>query len=244
MIETATRPCGPYSLRLSARLATDATRTFRSGRLSAVLPGGELACAWQNPDGVVVVRAESEAGIERMRFVLGLEDDHSEFLERFADDPVIGRTTCVLKGLRPLRLATVAHSLLRALAGQLVTWQHAKEIERDVIRRTTARHACGLHEPPTGESLGRVGTADLRKLGLHARRAAVLVRLCRSVDLVRLHALPPGWRSRRQGLRVESDFAQEVERARVAQRSDGENDRVPQGKIPGADSAAVAFSTI
>ena len=190
MIETETRPCGPYSLRLSARLATDATRTFRSGRLSAVLPGGELACAWQNPDGVVVVRAESEAGIERMRFVLGLEDDHSEFLERFADDPVIGRTTCVLKGLRPLRLATVAHSLLRALAGQLVTWQHAKEIERDVIRRTTAWHACGLHEPPTGESLGRVGTADLRKLGLHARRAAVLVRLCRSVDLERLHTLP------------------------------------------------------
>jgi len=139
---------------------------------------------------VVVVRAESEAGIERMRFVLGLEDDHSEFLERFANDPVIGRTTCVLKGLRPLRLATVAHSLLRALAGQLVTWQHAKEIERDVIRRTTARHACGLHEPPTGESLGRVGTADLRRLGLHARRAAALVRLCRSVDLERLHTLP------------------------------------------------------
>jgi DNA-3-methyladenine glycosylase II len=139
---------------------------------------------------VVVIRAESEAGIERVRFVLGLEDDHSEFLEQFADDPVIGRATRVLKGLRPLRLATVAHALLRALAGQLVTWQHAKEIERDVIRRTSIRHACGLHEPPTGESLGRVGTAELRKLGLHARRAAALVRLCRSVDLERLHGLP------------------------------------------------------
>ncbi len=85
---------------------------------------------------------------------------------------------------------TVAHALLRALAGQLVTWQHAKEIERDVIRRTSPRHACGLYEPPTGESLGRVGTAELRKLGLHARRAAALVRLCRSVDLERLHDLP------------------------------------------------------
>jgi DNA-3-methyladenine glycosylase II len=125
-----------------------------------------------------------------MRFVLGLDDDHSEFLERFAGDPVIGRATRVLKGLRPLRLATVAHALLRGLAGQLVTWQHAKEIERDVIRRTTARHSCGLHEPPTGETLGRLGTAELRKLGLHARRAAALVRLCRSVDLERLHTLP------------------------------------------------------
>jgi 3-methyladenine DNA glycosylase/8-oxoguanine DNA glycosylase len=125
-----------------------------------------------------------------MRFVLGVDDDHSDFLERFRDDPIIGRATRVLKGLRPMRLATVAHALLRALAGQLVTWQHAKEIERGVIRGTTARHSCGLYEPPTGESLGRAGTAELRKLGLHARRAAALVRLCRTIDLERLHALP------------------------------------------------------
>ena len=189
-IESATRPLGPYSLRLSARLATDATRTFRGGRLDAVLANGQLASAWQRPDGIVVLRAESEAGLDRMQFILGLEDDHSEFLELFADDPLIGRATRVLKGLRPPRLATVAHSLLRALAGQLVTWQHAKEIERDVIRRTSPRHACGLYVPPTGESLGRVGTAELRRLGLHARRAAALVRLCRSVDLERLHTLP------------------------------------------------------
>lgn len=190
LLETATQPCGPYSLRLSARLASDATRSFRSGRFSAVLPGGELGCAWQRPDGVVVVRAESKDGLERMRFVLGIDDDHSEFLERFANDPLIGRATRVLKGLRPLRVATVAHAVLRALAGQLVTWQHAKEIERNVIRRSSQRHPCGLHEPPTGENLGRMGTAELRKLGLHARRAAALIRLCRSVDLERLHALP------------------------------------------------------
>src|SRR5262249_19013124 len=89
-IETATRPLGPYSLRVSARLATDATRIFRGGRLDAVLPSGQLASAWQRPDGVVVIRAESEAGLERMRFVLGLDDDHSEFLELFANDALIG----------------------------------------------------------------------------------------------------------------------------------------------------------
>ena len=143
-----------------------------------------------SPDGVVVLRAESEAGVERMRFVLGLEDDHSEFLERFADDPVIGRTTRVLKGLRPLRLATVAHALLRALAGQLVTWQHAKEIERDVIRRTSPRHACGRTSRLPVRASAAWGRPNLRKLGLHARRAAALVRFCRSVDLERLHDLP------------------------------------------------------
>ncbi len=190
VLETPIRPRGPYSLRLSARLATDATRHFRNGRLTVALPGGEVAGAWQRPDGVVLVQAESEEGLDRLRFVLGLEDDHSPFLERFADDPLIGRATRVLRGLRPLRLATVAHALLRALAGQLVTWQHAKEIERNVIRRTSSRHPSGLFEPPTVETLGRLGSAELRGLGLHARKAAALVRLCRSLDLERLHDLP------------------------------------------------------
>jgi DNA-3-methyladenine glycosylase II len=189
-LETAVRPSGPYSLRLSARFATDATRSFRGGRLTAALPGGELVSAWQRPDGEVVLGAESESGLERLLFMLGLEDDHAAFLERFRDDPLVGRATRVLKGLRPLRLATVAHALLRALAGQLVTWQDAKEIERGVIRRVSPRLGSGLWEPPTADSLGRLSTAELRAAGLHARRAATLVRLCRSLDLERLHELP------------------------------------------------------
>jgi 3-methyladenine DNA glycosylase/8-oxoguanine DNA glycosylase len=47
-----------------------------------------------------------------------------------------------------------------------------------------------LAPPPTCSSLGRLGAADLRALGLHARRAATLVRVCRSLELERLHALP------------------------------------------------------
>jgi 3-methyladenine DNA glycosylase/8-oxoguanine DNA glycosylase len=159
--------------------------------LTAALPSGELAGAWQRPDGVVLLRAASEQGIERLRFMLALDDDHSPFLERFAEDPLVGRATRVLRGLRPPRLATVAHSLLRALCGQLVTWQQAKEIERTVIRKTSPPHSgARLYAPPTGDSLGRLASAELRALGLHARRAAALVRLCRSVDLEGLHALP------------------------------------------------------
>lgn len=190
MIETTERARGPYSLRLSTRLATDATRSFRGGQLTAALPGGELVSARQRPDGEVVLRGETEEGLERIRFMLGLEDDHSPFLERFRDDPLVGRATKVLKGLRPLRLATVAQALLRALAGQLVTWQDAKEIERSVIRRVSPRLESGLWEPPTAESLGQLSTAELRGLGLHARRAATLVRLSRGLDLERLRELP------------------------------------------------------
>ena len=47
-----------------------------------------------------------------------------------------------------------------------------------------------LHAPPTCASLARRAPAKLRQLGLHASRAAALVRICRSTDLERLHMLP------------------------------------------------------
>jgi 3-methyladenine DNA glycosylase/8-oxoguanine DNA glycosylase len=47
-----------------------------------------------------------------------------------------------------------------------------------------------LHAPPTERDLVRAAPAELRRLGLHARRAATLVRLCSSLDLERLHGVP------------------------------------------------------
>ena len=192
MIEAELRPQGPYSLRLSARLASDATRTFRDGVLDSVLAIDdrlERTSAWQRPDGAVCVRAESDAGVERMRFVLGLDSDHTEFLRRFAGDPLVGEATRQLRGLRPVRVATVAQALLRAVAGQLILASRAREIERAVIR--AASPALGrLHAAPTAASLARFSPADLRRLGLGARKGATLVRLCRSLDLESLHGRP------------------------------------------------------
>ena len=79
MIEALVRPRGPYSLRLTARGARDATRTFRDEVLTAALsPAGaiEIARAWQGRDGLVRLQAESEAGLERLRFTLAVDDDH------------------------------------------------------------------------------------------------------------------------------------------------------------------------
>ena len=192
MIQAELRPQGPYSLRLSARLASDATRTFRDGVLDSVLAIDdrlERTSAWQRPDGAVCVRAESDAGVERMRFVLGLDSDHTEFLRRFAGDPLVGEATRQLRGLRPVRVATVAQALLRAVAGQLILASRAREIERAVIR--AASPALGrLHAAPTAASLARFSPADLRRLGLGARKGATLVRLCRSLDLESLRGLP------------------------------------------------------
>jgi 3-methyladenine DNA glycosylase/8-oxoguanine DNA glycosylase len=191
VISAAVRPRGPFSLRLSARGGSDATRTVVDGVLVAALASGGAARAWQQADGTVQLRAPSDAGIDELRFVLALDDDHTEFLRRFARDPLIGEATRTVRGLRPLRTATVAQSLLRAVCGQLIQASRARAIERTVIR-TLMPQLTGtrLHAPPDCAALGRRAPAELRRLGLGMRRGATLVRLCRSVELERLRALP------------------------------------------------------
>lgn len=187
MVAADLRPRGPYSLALSARGSSDATRTFRDGILNAALPGGR-AVAWQRPDGIVCLRATREEALERMRFCLGIDDDHTPFVLRFRRDPMIGPTVQRMRGLRPIRLATVAHALLRALCGQLILASEARAMERRIIRAATERHD-GLSAPPTTADLARFSPAQLRRLGLHARRGATLSRLC-AWELERLKDQP------------------------------------------------------
>ena len=112
MLTARLRPRGPYSLRLSARHGSDATRIVRDGVLTATIDTGERleqARAWQRPDGTVCIQALSEEAVEQMRFVLGVDDDHSEFLRRFARDPLRRRARpsgcagCGRSGRRPSR---------------------------------------------------------------------------------------------------------------------------------------------
>jgi len=178
--------------RLSLEHAGNATRRVRDGVLEAVLETNgelELARAWQTPDGTVMLQASSAEGLDLLRFVLALDDDHSEFLARFRADPLIGETTKRLRGLRPIRMTTVTHALLCALAGQLIQSSRARAIERSVIRAVSPSLG-GLHAPPTPALLGALAPAELRRLGLGARRAGALVRICRSLDLERLRAVP------------------------------------------------------
>jgi AraC family transcriptional regulator of adaptative response / DNA-3-methyladenine glycosylase II len=188
MVGAELRPRGPYSLALSARGASDATRRFRDGILNAAVQSGR-GVAWQRPDGTVCVRATSQQAFDEIRFCLGIDDDHTPFVLRFQRDPLIGTSVRRLPGLRPLRLATVAHALLRALCGQLILASEARAMERRIIRAATERRD-GLSIPPTTADLARFSPAELRRLGLHARRGATLARLARSIELERLKTEP------------------------------------------------------
>src|SRR5262245_19914004 len=189
MLEIAVRPSGPYSLRLSTRLAGDATRRVHEGLVTARCCGA-IARAWQSPDGTVTIRSESTEAAGKLRWVLALDDDHSGFLRQVAADPLLSRAGQPLRGLRPVRTATVAQALLRAVCGQLIDSKTARSHERRVIRALGARDESSCCEPPSTATLGAVAPFELRRLGLHERRGAALVRLCRGLELERLHDLP------------------------------------------------------
>ena len=186
------RPQGPYSLRLSGMLASDATRAVSNGTYRATVrteAGLERVHAVQRPDGTIVVAAATDAGVDHVRFVLGLDDDHSEFLRAFARDPLLGETLKHVRGLRPMRTATVAQALLRAVAGQLIQASHARRIERAIVKACTPELE-GLHAAPTAAELGRFSPPELARYGLGARRASALIRICRGLEPERLKAQP------------------------------------------------------
>jgi 3-methyladenine DNA glycosylase/8-oxoguanine DNA glycosylase len=192
-LERVVRPAGPYTLALCAKHASDATRQVRDGTLTTTLRVGErveIARASQTLDGRLLLRAESEEGLDRLRFILAADADHSEFLRRFASDPLIGETASRFRGMRQLRMPTVAQTLLRAFCGQLIDSRRARQLEGIIVRAAEPRvEGTDLHAPPTSKSLARFAPVRLRQLGLHASRAAALVRICRSTDLEKLHAL-------------------------------------------------------
>jgi 3-methyladenine DNA glycosylase/8-oxoguanine DNA glycosylase len=193
-LERVVRPAGPFSLAHSLKHASDATRYLRDGTLTTALRVGdrvEVGSARQLVDGRMVLRAESEEGFEQLRFVVPVDADHTEFLRRFARDPLIGAATVQFQGMRQLRLPTVAQAFLRAFCGQLIDSRHARELEVAIVRALCPRiEGTTLREPPTSQTFARLAPVRLRQLGLHARRAAALVRICRSADVERLRTLP------------------------------------------------------
>lgn len=193
--ETTIAPRPPYSLALSARMKSDATRFLRDGVLTVALEAGgasALARVRQRSDGRLALAVESphpEAAVEKLRFVLAADDDHEPFLRRFADDPLLGGAVRRLRGFRPLRTATVTHALLKAVCGQLIQAKAARLLEARLLR--SAGTPCGeLRLPPTRATFGGHSSAGLARAGLVARKANALVRISREWDLERLHAVP------------------------------------------------------
>jgi 3-methyladenine DNA glycosylase/8-oxoguanine DNA glycosylase len=195
LLEATVAPRKPYSLALSARMKSDATRYYRNGVLTLALGDVEepvVARVAQRPDGSLDALLEGrrpQNALETLRFVLAADDDHRPFLDRFRDDPLLGASVRRLAGLRPLRVATVSHALLKAVCGQLIQSRAARLLERRLLSLAAPAHE-DLRLPPDRATFAGYAPAELVRHGLAARKAGVLVRISREWDLERLRAVP------------------------------------------------------
>src|SRR6185312_9866118 len=123
---------------------------------------------------VFAARAETEpaarAGIARLRFALGVDDDLSEFYERFHDDPVIGRAVRARPELRVRRNPTPFEALMWAVTEQLIDGERATNIQKALIARLGRRWAA-LPDSPSAQKIAAQAPAMLEACGLAAKRA-------------------------------------------------------------------------
>ena len=181
-METCLTATQPYSLERSAQAPSCPTRRMRGGIFGVALDtpaGPALGRVWQRPDGTLSIWLDAPAphvALDALRHVLALDVDLRPFYGSVANDPTLGPITRRHRGLRPLRLGSVPHALLRGVAGQLVRSSEARRIELAAVRRVGRPHA-GLHLPLTAGELRSLSPAALRAAGLAEPRARTLVRV-------------------------------------------------------------------
>jgi AraC family transcriptional regulator, regulatory protein of adaptative response / DNA-3-methyladenine glycosylase II len=192
---TRIRPVRPYDMRLSAAGTAGGTRRWHGAMLLLALPtdGGESrAAVRQRHDGdlEVAVRApDLTTALDQVRFMLATGDDHAPFLRMARRDPRMAPVVVRRAGYRPARTGTVAHALVSAVCGQLVTAREAARMERAVVGMAGHSGADGLVAPPTSAAVAALAPARAASAGLAARRATAMTRLARAVDLERLHGV-------------------------------------------------------
>lgn len=193
-----------------------------------------IARGWLGP-GVVRVAADAPTreaalyGIDRMRFVLGLDQDLSEFHSRFRDDPLLGPVIRRWPMIRPERKAEPFEALAFAITEQLIEGGRAYEIQRRLIRRWGRRSACGQwRDAPTADALADCAPAELTACDLAPKRALAMTKVAHEVAAGRidLDDHEPAW-LRLRALREVGSWTVE----KLALEGQGRDDMLPAGDL-------------
>src|SRR4051794_22915049 len=158
----------------------------------AMVIDGELLlaeAAWRGDD--VHLRGDERA-IDKLRFVLALDDDLAPFHRAHRDDAVLGRAIRARPKLRVLRKPEPFEALAWAVIEQLIDTQRAGNIAWEFTRRHGFRHPSGAYAAPPRAAFAN--QAALEACGLAPTQARTLARVARSpidpADRARLAALP------------------------------------------------------
>jgi 3-methyladenine DNA glycosylase/8-oxoguanine DNA glycosylase len=139
---------------------------------------------------IALAAPDDASALDRLRFLLALDDDIGPFLALAQRDELLSGPVSRARGLRAARAGTCLHALVRALAGQLVTFSEARRIERAIVQRAGRPHA-GLVLSPERADLARLSAAAVAACGLAPRRASALVRISQMLDVERLASAAP-----------------------------------------------------
>jgi DNA-3-methyladenine glycosylase II len=225
LVREVVAPPWPWRMPLPSREGL--TRRRGAGLVRLLVLGGEpavVAVAPRGPGAVFAARARTEeaarAAIARMRFATGVDDDLSDFYERFRDDPLIGRALRARPWMRVRRQPTPWQTLMWAITEQLIDGERATGIQRALIARLGPR-AHGLRDAPSAETVAAQAPAFLVACGLAEKRAFALRRAAARPDF------GPGWRERLLAIPEIGTWTVEM----VALHGLGELDEVPAADL-------------
>jgi DNA-3-methyladenine glycosylase II len=176
-------------------------------------------------------RAETEAaahaGIARMRFATGVDDDLRPFYDRFRDDPVIGRSVRTELALRIRRQPDPWETLLGAITEQLIELERAMEIQRRIIAAFGYRcPTTGMRDAPEPAVIAAQAPARLVSFDLAPKRALAMRRCAEAVARGRLDLRDHDLR-RLRAIREIGPWTCEM----VALHGQGRYDLVPAGDL-------------
>jgi DNA-3-methyladenine glycosylase II len=158
------------------------------GGLHRVVDGREVRIE-AAPGGVDVTPLD--AGIEaEVRLLLGVGFDLDPFYAWAADEPVLGRLTSALPGLRPPLAPDPFEALVTSITAQQVSLHSAFAIRSRFVERfgEPGEHAVGF---PARERIAAATEQELVALGFSVRKSEYVVGLARSeLDLDALATLP------------------------------------------------------
>lgn len=207
-LEVEVRPPSPFRL---GRGSTDRTLRIEGGiatRLLTVDCAPMLVRAWMRGPGRVAFRADAvdpakltvpvpceelrpagraelAAGIERLRFALGVDEDMSAFHQRFRRDPLIGPIIRRRPDFRPSRRLWPWEALAAAVCGQLIEAKRAATIERRIVGRWGARLGGtgrgALRDVPPAALIAGRAPAELQSMDLSGGRSVALRKLALDV---------------------------------------------------------------
>jgi 3-methyladenine DNA glycosylase/8-oxoguanine DNA glycosylase len=199
--------------------AKDGGAPARAADGAAAAPGG----AAPGPG----MEAAADEALRRLRFAVGVDEDHREFHERFAGDRFIGRAVRAFPGLRVMRRPSPWEALAWAITEQLIEFDRACTIQRRMIAALGRRCAAtGLRDSPTaaavaGEAPARLASFDLtQSRAITLRRAALEV--ARGLDLD-----DPGAARRLARISGIGDWTLEM----LALQGQGRYDQIPAGDL-------------